>query len=332
VPGMLAVALASIGNKGYELPRRAIPAAAVAPASAVIKSASMDQIDAVVKQLNKVADIKFVPAKVAAIVKDNTAAALPEAEIHARLKKAAENDYDGVILSLVTRYCPSGLMGLALTALLASFMSGMAGNVTAFNTVSTYDLYQAYIARKKSDDHYFWIGRVVTVLGVLLSIGCAYFARQYNNAMDVIQLVFGFVNAPLFATFLLGMFWVRTTGTGAFFGLLIGTLTSAGFHAVTIATGNTPGVKGGYLGVLSTFPSEMAQNFWLASFAFSSCLILTIVISLATKQTKTNEELKGLVYSLTPKIKDDEQNFFLRPGVLGIILLIACAVLNYLVW
>jgi solute:Na+ symporter, SSS family len=150
--------------------------------------------------------------------------------------------------------------------------------------------------------------------------------------MDVIQLVFGFVNAPLFATFLLGMFWVRTTGTGAFFGLLFGTLTSAAFHALTIATGNTPGVKGGYIMAAYSFPSEMAQNFWLASFAFSSCLILTIVISLATRQTKTNEDLKGLVYSLTPKIKDDEQNFFLRPGVLGLILLAACAVLNYLVW
>ena len=332
VPGMLAVALASIGDKGYELPRRGIPAAAVAPASAVIKTASMDQIDAVVQKLNDAAGIKFVQAKVAAIVKDNAAAALPEAEIHARLKKAAENDYDGVILSLVTRYCPSGLMGLALTALLASFMSGMAGNVTAFNTVSTYDLYQAYIARKKSDDHYFWIGRVVTVLGVLLSIGCAYFARQYNNAMDVIQLVFGFVNAPLFATFLLGMFWVRTTGTGAFYGLLIGTLTSAGFHAVTIATGNAPGVKGGYLGVAQHLPQRNGPELLAGVFRLHRCLILTIVISLATRQTKTNEELKGLVYSLTPKIKDDEQNWLLRPGVLGIILLVAFVVLNIIFW
>ena len=134
----------------------------------------------------------------------------------------AENDYDGVILSLVKKYCPAGLLGLALTALLASFMSGMAGNVTAFNTVWTYDLYQAYIVPNKSDAHYFWMGKFITVVGIVLSIGCAYFAKQYNNAMDIIQLVFGFVNAPLFATFLLGMFWKRTTGTGAFFGLFGG--------------------------------------------------------------------------------------------------------------
>ena len=131
----------------------------------------------------------------------------------------AENDYDSVILSLVKRYCPPGLLGLALTALLASFMSGMAGNVTAFNTVWTYDLYQAYLAPNKSDQHYFRMGQVITVVGIVLSIACAYFASHYSNAMDIIQLVFGFVNAPLFATFLLGMFWARTTGTGAFLGL-----------------------------------------------------------------------------------------------------------------
>ncbi len=120
------------------------------------------------------------------------------------------------------KYCPPGLLGLALTALLASFMSGMAGNVTAFNTVFTYDLYQAYFAKGKSDRHYFLTGKVITVVGILLSIAAAYFASMYNNAMDIIQLVFGFVNAPLFATFLLGMFWKRTTGTGAFLGLFGG--------------------------------------------------------------------------------------------------------------
>jgi SSS family solute:Na+ symporter len=241
-------------------------------------------------------------------------------------------DYDGVILSLVKRYCPTGLLGLALTALLASFMSGMAGNVTAFNTVWTYDLYQAYLAPNKSDQHYFWMGQSITVVGILLSIGTAYFARQYNNAMDVIQLVFGFVNAPLFATFLLGMFWARTTGSGAFFGLLGGTMTSALFHALTIAKGNAPGIKGGYLKVVSEFPSEMAQNFWLASFAFTSCFVLTAGISLMTKRTKTNEELKGLVYSLTPKLVDQDQPWFKRPAVVGIILLIACVILNIMFW
>jgi SSS family solute:Na+ symporter len=124
------------------------------------------------------------------------------------------------------------------------------------------------------------------------------------------------------------MFWARTTATGAFFGLFGGIASSALFHSLTIAAGNTPGVKGGYLAVKQIFPSEMAQNFWLASFAFIVCFTLTLVISLATAQTKTDEELKGLVYSLTPKIKVEEKEWYLRPAVVGTLLLLCCVVLN----
>ena len=251
----------------------------------------------------------------------------------------SENDYDGVILSLVKKYCPPGLLGLALTALLASFMSGMAGNVTAFNTVFTYDLYQAYFAKGKSDHHYFITGKVITVVGILLSIGAAYFASMYNNAMDIIQLVFGFVNAPLFATFLLGMFWKRTTGTGAFLGLFGGIASSALFHALTSVASNLDatghvinGMKGGYLKVVTIFPSEMAQNFWLAAFAFIVCFVLTLVISLATKSQKTDADLKGLVYSLTPKTVDQSQSWIQRPAVIGVILLIVCVIMNWYFW
>jgi SSS family solute:Na+ symporter len=144
--------------------------------------------------------------------------------------------------------------------------------------------------------------------------------------------VFGFVNAPIFATLLLGMFWKRTTGTGAFLGLFGGIGSSTIFHALTIAKGNAPGIKGGYVHVLGEFPSEMAQNFWLAAFAFTVCFTLTLVISLATRRTKADEELKGLVYSLTPKIKSDNVPFFLQPGVVGVILLIACLILNIIFW
>jgi SSS family solute:Na+ symporter len=150
--------------------------------------------------------------------------------------------------------------------------------------------------------------------------------------MDIIQLVFGFVNAPLFATFLLGMFWARCTGTGAFFGLILGTSTSVLFHAVTLSAGNLPGVKGGYLAQLNIFPTDMAQNYWLAATAFTVCLLATAGISLATRQTKTVDELKGLVYSLTPKLKVEEQNFFLRPAVFGSLLLVACLILNVIFW
>jgi len=333
LPGMIAAALAFTGKDGYRLPPKPVEAAVYRKAIPAVEEASSLSLDekTAFENISKAVGLKLDEARVAALVKD--CQSLDSNQLKARLQDAViENDYDGVILSLVKKYCPSGLLGLALTGLLASFMSGMAGNVTAFNTVWTYDLYQAYIARDKSDEHYMWMGRAITVVGILLSIVCAYLVSRWSNAMDVIQLVFGFVNAPLFATFLLGMFWARTTGTGAFLGLLMGTMTSALFHALTLATGNIPGVKGGYLGVLHSFPSDMAQNFWLATFAFSVCFILTLGISLATRRTKSNEELKGLVYSLTPKLKDDEKAWYLRPAVLGIVLLVCCAILNVLFW
>ena len=135
------------------------------------------------------------------------------------LKPGGGPDYDQTLTTLMAQFYPSGMLGLGLTALMASFMSGMAGNVTAFNTVWTYDLYQGHIRKHAPDSHYLWVGRVTTVVGVALSIGTAYLASHFNNIMDFLQLVFGFVNAPLFATFLLGMFWKRATGHGAFAGL-----------------------------------------------------------------------------------------------------------------
>jgi SSS family solute:Na+ symporter len=329
VPGMIAVALTSSPGKSYRIPPPIISDEVYTKAAATVKaSLSLAPAEAE-KAIGDVMGKKMDPNRVSTLLK--SAGTMTDAQIKEGLYNAvAEYDYDGVILSLVKKYCPPGLLGLALTALLASFMSGMAGNVTAFNTVWTYDLYQAYIAPKKSDQHYFWMGQAITVVGILLSIACAYFAARYNNAMDIIQLVFGFVNAPLFATFLLGMFWARTTGTGAFIGLFGGIGSSALFHALTIAKGNLPGAKGGYLSVVKEFPSEMAQNFWLATFAFLVCFTLTLVISLATRRTKTDAELKGLVYSLTPRLVDDEKAWYLRPATLGLVLLAACIVLNML--
>ncbi len=330
VPGMIAVALTSLPSKNYRIPPPILSEETYSKAAAIVTQYAGSADTAVgVKAVTDTMGKKMDAEKVAALIK--SAGSLDEKRIKEDLYNAvAEYDYDGVILSLVKKYCPTGLLGLALTALLASFMSGMAGNVTAFNTVWTYDLYQAYMAPNKTDQHYFRMGQAITVVGILLSIVCAYFAKQYNNAMDIIQLVFGFVNAPLFATFLLGMFWARCTGTGAFIGLFGGIGASAVFHSLTIATGNLPGVKGGYLGVLKIFPSEMAQNFWLASFAFIVCFTLTLVISLLTRRTKTDEELKGLVYSLTPKLKDDAQAWYLRPATLGIVLLGCCLILNFI--
>src|SRR6478672_2187883 len=189
-----------------------------------------------------------------------------------------EFDYDMAIPNMLMFYLPTGVLGLGLTALLASFMSGMAGNVTAFNTVFTYDIYQSYIHPGASDRHYLWIGRVATVGGIALSILAAYAATRFNNIMDMLQLVFGFVNAPLFATFLLGMFWKRATGHGAFMGLLSGTAAAAATHGLTVAED-----KGGWIAEWVKFPSTMAQNFWIAIFAWLACFLVTLAVSLLTK-------------------------------------------------
>ncbi|HEY7614294.1 MAG TPA: sodium:solute symporter family protein [Gemmatimonadales bacterium] len=242
-------------------------------------------------------------------------------------------NYNLAVPVLLAHYLPSGLLGLGLTALMASFMSGMAGNVTAFNTVWTYDIYQSYIKPGQSDRHYLRMGHAATVFGILFSVAAAYAATRFNNIMDMLQLVFAFVNAPLFATFLLGMFWRRATGHGAFFGLLIGTLAAAMHHGLTLPTGAMPGIKGGFLGaVVHVYPSEMAQNFWTAIIAWSSCFVATIVISLATRREKTDAELGGLVYALTPRIKDDELVWYKRPATLGIAVLALTLMLNIAFW
>ena len=273
----------------------------------------------------------IIPPKVEKDENGNTVAVL-DAKTHQPVP-----DYDLATPMMLIHYFPTGLLGLGLTALMASFMSGMAGNVTAFNTVWTYDIYQSYIAPNKSDNHYLWMGRASTVAGIAISIAAAYVATQFNNIMDVLQLVFGFVNAPLFATFMLGMFWRRATGHGAFFGLLSGTAAAAIHHGLTVPAGATTWLKGGWLlfgaEPIKIYRSEMAQNFWTAIFAWSTCFLLTIVISLATRQTKTEEDLKGLVYSLTPHVaKDEHLHWYAQPGILAIVVLAATLVLNIIFW
>ncbi len=242
--------------------------------------------------------------------------------------KGAGLDYDMVVPTLLAHYFPTGMLGLGLTALLASFMSGMAGNVTAFNTVFTYDIYQSYIKKAGSDAHYLSVGRYTTVVGILASMAAAYAASSFNNIMDILQLVFAFVNAPLFATFLLGMFWRRTTGHGAFFGLIAGTLGAAVHHGLSLSRGATPGLKGGWLSTWHLYPSEMAQNFWTAIVAWSVCFVATIVISVVTRRTRTDEELKGLVFTLTERPKEAGEPLWKRPNVLAIVVLTAALALN----
>ncbi len=238
-------------------------------------------------------------------------------------------DYDLATPMMLLNYFPAGLLGLGLTALLASFMSGMAGNVTAFNTVWTYDIYQSYIKKGGSDEHYLWMGRAATVFGILLSIAAAYVAASFNNIMDLLQLVFAFANAPLFATFALGMFWRRTTGHGAFCGLIAGTLAALIHHGLSLAQGGSVGIKGGFFGTIFSYRSELGQTFWTAIAAFVTCFIVTILISLLTRP-RPDEELKGLVYSLTKIEQDDERSWYKRPVLLAVIVLAATVALNFI--
>jgi solute:Na+ symporter, SSS family len=247
-------------------------------------------------------------------------------------EKNGSLNYNQVLPSMIFHYFPNGLLGLALTALMASFMSGMAANVTAFNTVWTYDIYQQVWGRNKTDRDLLNMGKIATFVGVVLAIGCAFIAARYNNIMAILQLVFGFVNAPLFATFLLGMFTRRSNNTGSFWGLVIGTATAVAFHGICYAAGNPAGLKGGWINPLIEFPKEMSQGFWVAIVAFSTTFIVNGLLSLATPRNKTDEELRGLVYSLTEKQKASNDPWILRPAVLGSIVMIAVIILNILFW
>ena len=240
--------------------------------------------------------------------------------------KDGSYNYNLALTTLMQQFYPSGLLGVGLTALMASFMSGMAGNVTAFNTVWTYDIYQGHIRKGAPDSHYLWVGRMSTIAAVALSIGAAYLAQLYNNIMDLLQLVFGFVNAPLFATFLLGMFWKRATGHGAFSGLLAGTTAATLTHGLTLAEG-----KGAWLGQLHEFPSTMAQNFWIAIFAWTTCFVVSVLVSLLT-QPRPQAELRNLVWGVTEMPRSEGAPWYERPGTLAVVVAVICIALNIWFW
>jgi SSS family solute:Na+ symporter len=174
------------------------------------------------------------------------------------------------------------------------------------------------------------MGRMATVFGIALSVGAAYLATAFNNIMDMLQLVFAFVNAPLFATFLLGMFWRRTTGHGAFAGLVAGTAAAAAHHGLSLPLGASVGIKGGWLGtILNAYPSEMAQNFWTAIWAWTTCFVVTVLVTLVTR-ARDPEELRGLVYSLTERPSDRGLTWWQRPSTLAVAVLLLTLALNVL--
>jgi len=226
--------------------------------------------------------------------------------------------YNDALPRMLQQFYPSGLLGLGITALLASFMSGMAGNVTAFNTVFTYDIYQSYIRPNQPDRHYLAVGHWVTVLGVLISVATAYIVMQFNNLMDYMQLLFSFFNAPLFATFLLGMFWKRATAPGAFFGLVAGIGAAMTHHLL-----NTQHVL--------HYASDMAANFNGAIAAWTTCFVVTIVISLMTA-APAESDLRGLVWALSDKPPSVHLPFYRRPLFWGVIVLAFVTWMNIKFW
>jgi solute:Na+ symporter, SSS family len=253
------------------------------------------------------------------------------------LNSAGQPIYDYTIIALLKQYLPAGVLGLGITALLASFMSGMAGNVSAFNTVWTYDIYQSYIRpltgnKAEDDKHYLKVGRLATIFGVVVSIAAAYIASKFGNIMDFLQTIFSMINAPLFAVIFLGMFWKRGTGHAAFIGLSAGLAIALIHHGLTFPAGANTMVKGGWIYPLHEYRFEMAQNFWTAIYACSTSALVTVVLSLLTKQKKSDEDLKGLVYSLTPKLKEEDVVWYRKSTTLAILVLAIAAVLTILFW
>ena len=244
----------------------------------------------------------------------------------ALLQDGGQVNYDSTLPLLIMRYYPHGLVGLGVSALLAGFMAGQAGNISAFNTVWTYDVYRAIINKNASDANLMWVGRISTVVGVVLSVVTAYWAKGFPSIMDYMQAIFSWVNAPLFATMLLGMFVVWITPAGAFWGLLAGMGTSIAMFL---------GVKFQWIDparlTLSSTASDMAVNFWRAWWAWLVCFSMTILISLFTKK-KPKEELVGLVKGLTEKTAREGIPFVKRPEFYAILSVIVLVILNIYFW
>ncbi|HTM87040.1 MAG TPA: sodium:solute symporter family protein [Terriglobales bacterium] len=236
------------------------------------------------------------------------------------------HSYNEVLPLMLARYCGPGLLGLGITALIAGFMSGMAGNVSAFTTVWTYDIYRALIHKNASDRHYVSMGRWTTVLGVLISVGTAYLVMQFASIMDYVQALFATFIAPLFGTVLLGMLWKRTTSEGGFWGLLIGTLSSMGMWAwVKIDPTALRYVA------LSPHARVMAEDMYRALWSWVVCVTATVIVSYMTKP-RSPAELTGLVYGFTPLPSEGQVAFYKRPAFLAVVVGLVFVAFNLMVW
>ena len=244
----------------------------------------------------------------------------------ASLATGGAHSYNAVLPLMLIRYCGPGLLGLGVTALIAGFMSGMAGNVSAFATVWTYDIYRALINKDATDQHYVKMGRWCTVLGVLISIGTAYFVMQFLSIMDYVQALFSIFIAPLFGTVILGMLWKRTTGQGGFWGLLAGTVSAAGMFI----WGEVSPSAVRYL-ALSAHARPLAADMYRALWSWLICIVVTVVVSLFTRP-KPVAELAGLVYGAMDIPQEEQVSLLRRPMFWAIAVGIVFVALNIIFW
>ncbi|MDP9338692.1 MAG: sodium:solute symporter family protein [Acidobacteriota bacterium] len=236
------------------------------------------------------------------------------------------HSYNEVLPLMLARYCGPGLLGLGITALIAGFMSGMAGNVSAFSTVWTYDIYGALIKKNASDKHYVSMGRWSTVIGVLISIGTAYLVMQFLSIMDYVQALFSFFVAPLFGTVILGMLWKRATPAGGFWGLLAGTASSIGMWAwVKIDPAALSYVA------LSSHAKDMAENMYRALWSWLVCVVVTVAVSMVTKP-KPVSELSGLVMGMTDIPTEGHVSLVHRPAFWAVVVSIVFVIFNVMFW
>ena len=227
---------------------------------------------------------------------------------------------------MLFRSCGPGLLGLGVTALVAGFMAGMAGNVSAFATVWTYDIYRPFIKKNAPDKHYVSMGRWCTIIGLFVSIGTAYLAMRFASLMDYVQALFGFFIAPLFGTVLLGMVWKRVTRAAGFWGLLSGTITS-----ITLFSLMKSDPRWVAIFALSPEAKGLAQAMYQSLWSCLTCVVVTILVSLVTKP-RPDEELRGLAYSLTDVAKEEHASLFHKPALWGMIALAILVILQIIFW
>lgn len=237
-----------------------------------------------------------------------------------------QHSYNEVLPLMLVRYCGPGLLGLGVTALIAGFMSGMAGNVSAFSTVWTYDIYGAFLNKKATDSHYVAMGRWCTFVGVLISVGTAYLVQHAASIMDYVQGLFSFFIAPLFGTVILGMMWKRTTKAGGFWGLLAGTCTAIGlFVWVHLDPSALRYVA------LSPDAKALAEDMYRALWSWLVCVIVTVVVSYAT-EPKPVAELEGLVYGVVPLPEEHDDHWYQKPIVWAGVIAVLFVILNIIFW